>query len=307
LVKKANYKVEIEAKTKEWEKEERAKQEAIREANLQVKRERAQQLKELRDARAKHEAMEKKHEAEMAKRIADAALEDKRKEEQKLINQKTRLKEFLLQNEVGKKIQEERKQKLMEEDAKLLIEAENRAIKRERQRAWEEEERQRKMRERVKVVEHSDSMVKAREMERKDMERMIRIQAEHALAEKQKEEAKAKKRKDDNLSNTEYLKQQIAWREAAKAQLEIDNAKFAVLYKEEATKAIAEENEKAQKRRLRALDNRREIVKQVESKIEKKLHPVLLSDIERQLNSDMLHKLQAGEIEVPEKGNLKPW
>ena len=63
---------------------------------------------------------------------------------------------------------EKKKQELMEEDARLLIEAEDRAIKRERQRAFEEEERQRKMKERVTVVEHSDVMKKAREQERTD-------------------------------------------------------------------------------------------------------------------------------------------
>jgi hypothetical protein len=303
-VKKGAYKVYIEQKSKEWEQEEKERQEKIRQVNLKLKQERSQQLKELNEAKSRHAAFEKKHDAEMARRIKDSVEEEKRKEENRLIEQKRRLKEFLLQNEVNKVIMEKKKQELMEEDSRLLIEAEDRAIRRERQRAFEEEERQRKMKERVKVVEHSDVMQKAREQEKKDIERMIKIQKEHEISEAAKEAAKKKKRADDNRANTEYLKKQIERRKDEKVKLEAENEKFATLYKEEALKLIEEEKVKADHRKKVAIENRKAISEQIESKVTRKLHPVLLSEVERKLNTDLLKRLE--NVAAPE-GPLKPW
>ena len=52
------------------------------------------------------------------------------------------------------------------------------------------------------------------------------------------------------------------------------------MYKAEAEKAIEEERVKESKRKQLAIKNREAVSGQIESKVTKKLHPILLSDIE---------------------------
>lgn len=302
---KLKYKHDIESKTKEWKTEEENKQRVIRNAALKIKKERAIQLKQIREIKKKQAEQEKLHDVMMAQRVKDAADDDTRKEKEKLIDQKRRLKAFLLQNEEGKLIKEKQKEELMDEEAKILRQSEEKAIARERQRAFEESERQRKMKERIKVVEHSDVMQLAREQEKQDIKRMLLEQEKHEIEETRKASEKLRKRKEADREQVRILKEQVDEKLKLKIAKRKENFKQAAIFKKEAEKAIKEENDKEMRRKLLAIENQKELQRQMNSKVVRKLNPINLSDTERKLNTGLLNQVNLSEVQAPR--NLRPW
>jgi len=281
------YAAQEQAALKAWEAQEEARRKLQHDIAEKLKAERHEQLEDKNTRRQLALARVRAEEEEMAARIAYETRSEFEKEEATRVAAKVALKEYLLSNEVNKKLKEEAKHKAWEEDQYY-------------KEAWEavldKQERERKERLTRNMVRQAKTAEYAASGKLPEYKRWV----DPAVIEKHWRENEAKLDADDKarkqrahdtaLAMQRRLEEQMKEREDAKeAVRRADEAKAAVVLQ----RAAAEEEREQAKRSARdsaKLKFKMQLEQQMKDNVARRRNQPI-SDVERSLNRDLLAKV----------------